>query len=69
MEAEKYEKCVDWLRELLFQSQFTVERVKIIGTKMLNDVAQLKRSGRSVVKTLIRDILYQKGLESIIFLL
>ncbi|CAH1271971.1 Hypp4744 [Branchiostoma lanceolatum] len=59
LEMEKYTKGVQWLRELLFQTQFTVDRLKIIATKMANDVARQKRSGAKVASTIINDMNFQ----------
>ncbi len=58
---EKYVRGVQWARELLYQTQFTAERLKIIANKLINDVAQLKRSGRYVVQTLNKGITFNKG--------
>ena len=61
VEMEKYKKGVQWIRELLYQVQFTVDRLKIMATKMTNDVSQLKRNGRYVVQTLFKGIVFNKG--------
>ena len=60
---EKYKKGVQWIRELLYQVQFTVDRLKIMATKMINDVSQLKRNGRYVVQTLFKGIVLNRGEE------
>ncbi|KAL9988958.1 hypothetical protein ACROYT_G003456 [Oculina patagonica] len=60
LEVEKYEKGICWLHELLYKTQFTKERLEIVGKKMMNDVASMKREGRTVTKTLIRDIAFTK---------
>ena len=61
MEVEKYEKGVAWLKEILYHTQFTSERVKIISSKIINDVASKKRKGPIVVKNMLKDVLYSKG--------
>ncbi|XP_077994627.1 uncharacterized protein C05D11.1-like [Glandiceps talaboti] len=61
VEREKYSVGVQWLHELLYQTQFTKERLKIISTKIINDVARVKREGRSVVAAVLRDLNFQKG--------
>ncbi len=58
---EKYVQGVQWIRELLYQTQFTAERMKIIATKMVNDVSQLKRNGRYIVQTLFKEMTFNKG--------
>ncbi|XP_015753163.1 PREDICTED: uncharacterized protein C05D11.1-like [Acropora digitifera] len=60
LEVEKYEKGVHWLHELLYKTQFTKDRLEIVGRKMMNDVARMKRQGRGVARTLIRDIAFIK---------
>ena len=61
VELSKYERGISWLHELLTCTQFTAERVKVVATKIVNDVAQLKRSGRFVTKTLIIGLIFNKG--------
>ncbi|XP_063960885.1 uncharacterized protein C05D11.1-like [Lytechinus pictus] len=58
VEEEKYSKGVQWLQEILFQVQFTADRIKIVAQKMINDVAKLKRDGRTLALTVLRDINY-----------
>ena len=36
-------------------------RIKIVATKMLNDVTSMKRKGRTVVNCAINSLLYKKG--------
>ncbi|XP_074663020.1 uncharacterized protein C05D11.1-like isoform X2 [Tubulanus polymorphus] len=61
VEQEKYEKGVKWLQELLYQTQFTQERIKVIGSKMANDVAKFKRKAQKVIKAIASDLNFQKG--------
>ena len=61
VELEKYECGVEWLRELLYCVQFTAERVKIVGQKMANDVSRMKRKGPQVVRTVSRDMNFNRG--------
>ena len=37
---KKYEKGIQWLHDLLYKTQFTKERLEIVGKKMMNDVAR-----------------------------
>ncbi|XP_031827679.1 uncharacterized protein C05D11.1 [Nomia melanderi] len=60
LEIEKYEKGVQWIKRLLYETELTVNRLKIISTKMVNDVAQLKRKGHKVVGDLMKGLLYNK---------
>ncbi len=61
VEREKYKRGIVWIHELLYQAQFSTERLKIVANKMINDVSQYKRNGRFVVQTIIREMLFIKG--------
>lgn len=60
VEEAKYKRGIDWLRELLYQTQFTVDRIQIIATKMANDVSQIKRKGNKVAADLMKGLCYIK---------
>ena len=60
LEMEKYEKGVQWMKELLYKTELTPDRLKIIAAKMVNDVAQVKRRGNKVVGDLMKGLLYKK---------
>ncbi|XP_064646790.1 uncharacterized protein C05D11.1-like [Lineus longissimus] len=60
VEREKYEKGVQWLHDLMYEVKFKEERVRIIATKMSNDVSRLKRNGGMVVKTMLGGLNYDK---------
>ena len=40
MEAEKYGLGVKWLREILYDLEFTKERLMVVANKMINDVSR-----------------------------
>lgn len=61
VEAAKYEKGINWLREILYETVLTPERLKIMANKMVNDVAQAKRQGRSVINYVMKGIRYIEG--------
>lgn len=61
VELSKYEDGVRWLKNLLYNSLFTVERLKIIAQKIINDVVQAKRSGRDVVSYIMKGLCYVEG--------
>merc|ERR1711974_395181 len=42
-EVSKYERIVEWMKDLIFNTQFTVERLIITAQKLVNDAAQFKR--------------------------
>ncbi|RZC37564.1 C05D11.1-like, partial [Asbolus verrucosus] len=56
VEVAKYEKGVEWLRDILYNTVFAVDRLKIISAKMNNAVAQAKRSGRDIVAYAMRGL-------------
>ncbi|XP_071956159.1 uncharacterized protein C05D11.1-like [Antedon mediterranea] len=56
VENEKYAKGVQWLHDLMYNVRFETERIKIIATKMINDVAKMKRNGRTIAFSVLRDI-------------
>ncbi|XP_046995924.1 uncharacterized protein C05D11.1-like isoform X1 [Schistocerca americana] len=60
LEPEKYERCIVWIRELLYQTKFVSERLRVIASKIANDVAQAKRQGNSVTKDLMRGLCFSK---------
>ncbi|XP_071154933.1 uncharacterized protein C05D11.1-like [Mytilus edulis] len=60
-EEDKYLKGIQWLKDILFHTQFTAERLKIVAQKMANSIASLKRSGFKVVRTAFLDLTYTKG--------
>ncbi|XP_078049942.1 uncharacterized protein C05D11.1 [Augochlora pura] len=60
LEIEKYDKGVRWIKELLYDTKLTSSRLKTIATKMIYDVAQIKRKGYKVVNDLMKGLLYNK---------
>lgn len=61
VEAAKFEKGVQWMREILYKTIFTKERIEVIAQKIVNEVAQAKRSGKGVVAYAMEDLRYVKG--------
>ncbi|CAG8533623.1 14352_t:CDS:10 [Acaulospora colombiana] len=58
VEASKYENGIRWLRNLLWNTEFTAERLKICATKLFNDIPQSKRDGYSMSATVLQLIHY-----------
>ncbi|KXJ72958.1 hypothetical protein RP20_CCG016849 [Aedes albopictus] len=56
----KYETGINWIAELLHKTEFTTDRVKVCASKMVNDVAQAKREGNSIVRDLLKAMYYEK---------
>lgn len=51
IEAEKYQLAIRWLRELMFQSIFDLERIESTVARLLAEIPQEKRSGSDMVRT------------------
>ncbi|CAG8540342.1 29_t:CDS:10, partial [Dentiscutata heterogama] len=49
VEASKYATGIQWLRDLLWNTEFTAERLKICASKILNDIPQTKREGYETI--------------------
>ncbi|CAH0557668.1 unnamed protein product [Brassicogethes aeneus] len=58
VEAAKYEAGANWMREILYNTVFDAERLKVVAQKMLNSISAAKRSGRSVVAFLMKAMRY-----------
>lgn len=61
VEAAKFEKGVQWLQEILYKTVLTAERMEINANKMVNAVAQAKRSGRDVATYVMKSLCYSEG--------
>ncbi|XP_033227850.1 uncharacterized protein C05D11.1-like [Belonocnema kinseyi] len=60
VELSKYTKGVQWIKELLYKTEFPPERLKIIAAKIINDVAQMRRKGYKITGDLLRGLFYKK---------
>jgi Zn-dependent M16 (insulinase) family peptidase len=49
IEPDKYEKTIEWIRTLMFDSVFDETRLQAALTKMLADIPDAKRSGSSML--------------------
>ncbi|XP_053673268.1 uncharacterized protein C05D11.1-like [Anopheles nili] len=56
---EKYEVGIELITKLLHKTEFTVERIKVCATKLVNDVAQNKREGNSIAKDILKAMYYR----------
>ncbi|KAI7904653.1 Metalloenzyme, LuxS/M16 peptidase-like protein [Cokeromyces recurvatus] len=52
--SSKFEKTIQWLQDILWNTQFTVERLKIVAAQILNDIPQAKRDGHDMVNATLR---------------
>ena len=57
----KYQKAIQWIKDLLFNIEFSMDRLKIIASKMMSDVNQMKRDGDSVVSAVSTSCCFEKG--------
>lgn len=60
LEREKYKEGVRWVSDLLRNTVFTPERVRVIASKMANDVARIKRKGNKMALALIRNLVFDE---------
>jgi len=56
VENTKYSQGIQWLKEVLWSSQFTPERLKIGVAKLANDVPSNKRKGGFIAITTLNDV-------------
>ncbi|KAI7848898.1 Metalloenzyme, LuxS/M16 peptidase-like protein [Circinella umbellata] len=57
-EESKYQKGIQWLQDILWNTQFTPERLKIVAYQILNDIPQAKRDGHSMTNAAMRALQY-----------
>ncbi|PVD22506.1 hypothetical protein C0Q70_18320 [Pomacea canaliculata] len=60
VEEGKYETGVQWLFDLLYNTQFTAERLKIIANRLIGNISTLKRKGFHIVRTILYNLLFIK---------
>jgi hypothetical protein len=51
------------MHEILYNTQLTTERLSVVATKMINDVAQAKRNGNGIAIDILKSLLFCKGLQ------
>ncbi|KAG0191477.1 hypothetical protein DFQ28_011725 [Apophysomyces sp. BC1034] len=44
----KYERSIRWLQDIMWNTQFTAERLKIVAYQIINDIPQAKRNAHSM---------------------
>lgn len=52
VEIKKFEIAVTWMTHLIFNSVFNAERIHIVASKLVNDIATAKRNGYELVREL-----------------
>lgn len=58
MEEDKYEKSVEWVREIFYQICIEPCRIKCVANKMITDVPSIKQSGSAVVKSMMKNLCF-----------
>ncbi|KAK9870443.1 hypothetical protein WA026_008009 [Henosepilachna vigintioctopunctata] len=58
VESSKFKKGLEWLSDILYNTVFTSERLKVTATKMINAAAQTKRSGRDMVSYALKALCF-----------
>lgn len=60
VEASQYETGIAWLRDLLWGSEFSLERLRIAAAKLAQSLPEQKRDGRAVSWALSRSMLFSE---------
>ncbi|XP_011314165.1 uncharacterized protein C05D11.1 [Fopius arisanus] len=60
IEMSKYAKGIQWIRELLYDTKFNPERLRIIASKMLNEITICKKKGHKICGDLMRGLMFNK---------
>lgn len=61
VECSNFQKGLKWLRDILYNTVFTADRLKVTAKKMLNSVAQAKRSGHDMVSYAMKALCFSEG--------
>lgn len=59
MQLAKVEEGFDWIRKLLWATQWDGDRTKVVAAKMAGDIPSLKRKGNRMAYTLLKDLVYK----------
>lgn len=55
---EKLALGIEWVHDLILRTKFTSDRVKVVTTKVENGIAEVKRSGRSVLMSAVKALTF-----------
>ncbi|KAH9486850.1 hypothetical protein JR316_0000915 [Psilocybe cubensis] len=61
VETALYEKAVEWLRDLLYGSEFDKDRLQVVLAKIQQTLPELKRDGNNVLSSLWSTLLYAEN--------
>lgn len=65
VESTKYDTGIAWLRDVLFQSEFTKERLEVTLAKVQQSLPEMKRDGNSVARSVFQDMVFDKTLTTV----
>ncbi|KAJ8726234.1 hypothetical protein PYW07_000932 [Mythimna separata] len=60
-EPQDYDAVVNHLYEILYAAEITKERLLVFAQRLINDVAQVRRSGDKMMYDALRDSIYSKN--------
>ncbi|KAF9208991.1 hypothetical protein BGZ49_006848 [Haplosporangium sp. Z 27] len=55
---DKYKEGISWLQKMTWNTRFDADRLKVIATKLLNDIPQQKRDGSRMSRACMNHITY-----------
>ncbi|CRL05318.1 CLUMA_CG017994, isoform A [Clunio marinus] len=61
VEVKKFEIAIGWMTHLWFHSVFTQDRVHIVASKLVNDIATAKRNGYDMAREISKAMYYKKN--------
>lgn len=59
VEIRKFEIAVSWMTHLIFNSVFTSDRIHIVASKLVNDIATAKRNGYDLAREICKAMYYK----------
>ncbi|KAK7463673.1 hypothetical protein VKT23_005614 [Stygiomarasmius scandens] len=61
VETAAYEKAIAWIRDLVYGSEFTKERLQVTIAKVQQSLPEMKRDGNTVLGSLWADLLHSES--------
>jgi Zn-dependent M16 (insulinase) family peptidase len=58
-ETRKFEIAISWMTHLIFNSVFTQDRIHIVASKLVNDIATAKRNGYDMAREITKAMYYK----------
>lgn len=57
----RYEKGVQWVKDILFRVSFEQENINVKATKLLNSIGDHKREGDVILNLMYNDVVFKNG--------